>query len=100
MNSHRVKRSTKWKLTVFGVIALLAVGFWYLHQSPVKKQQMKQSKPLVQVEKIERADMMRHINLSGQTVAEHAVTLAPKYAGRVSEVRVKLGDMVRAGDIC
>ncbi|MBO6178338.1 MAG: efflux RND transporter periplasmic adaptor subunit [Selenomonadaceae bacterium] len=99
MNNHRVKRSTKWKLTVFGVIALLAVGFWYLHQSPVKKQQMKQSKPLVQVEKIERADMMRHINLSGQTVAEHAVTLAPKYAGRVSEVRVKLGDTVKAGDI-
>ena len=43
--------------------------------------------------------MTRHINLSGQTVADANIPLAPKYTGRVTEVRARLGDAVKAGDI-
>lgn len=56
-------------------------------------------KPLVQVLQLTRRDMMRHILLSGQTVAVADIALAPKYSGRIKEVRVELGDRVEEGQI-
>lgn len=96
---HKMKRSSKLKLVIFGFVAFIAALLLYSTQSSVKKQPMRHNNPLVQTQVIERQDMHRHINLSGQTVAENAVTLAPKYTGRVSEVRVKLGDTVKKGDV-
>ena len=96
---HKMKRSSKWKLIIFGVISFVAALFLYVNNSSVKKNPMRHSNPLVQTQVITRQDMYRHINLSGQTVAENAVTLAPKYTGRVSEVRVRLGDTVKKGDV-
>lgn len=96
---HKMKRSSKWKLIIFGVVSFVVVLFLYMHQSSVKKQPMRHNNPLVQTQNITRQDMYRHINLSGQTVAENAVNLAPKYTGRVSEVRAKLGDTVKKGDV-
>ena len=98
-NIHKIKRSSKWKLIIFGVVSFIVVLFLYLNMGSVKKQPMRRNNPLVQTQNITRQDMYRHINLSGQTVAENAVALAPKYTGRVSEVRVRLGDMVKKGDI-
>ena len=55
--------------------------------------------PLVKVQTVVRQDMMRHIALSGQTVADANIPLAPKYTGRITAVNVKLGDVVKAGQV-
>ncbi len=80
-------------------ILLFAAFSVYLQRDNSPKQGQRFNRPLVRAEEIRRADMMRHITLSGQTVAEADIALAPKYTGRVTEVYVKLGDRVRAGDV-
>ncbi|MDY6053297.1 MAG: efflux RND transporter periplasmic adaptor subunit [Anaerovibrio sp.] len=55
--------------------------------------------PQVSVMELKRGDMMRHIVLSGQTIADATVVLAPKYAGKVTSVNVQLGDKVKEGQI-
>lgn len=79
------------------VLALALYGF--LGKSANQKVKTGGGKPLVKVVTVTRADMMRHIDLSGQTVADANIPLAPKYTGRVTEVRAKLGDAVEAGDV-
>ena len=79
------------------VLALALYGF--LGKSAKQKVKTGGGKPLVKVVTVTRADMMRHIDLSGQTVANANIPLAPKYTGRVTEVRAKLGDTVEAGDV-
>lgn len=79
------------------VLALALYGF--LGKSANQKVKTGGGKPLVKVVTVTRADMMRHIALSGQTVANANIPLAPKYTGRVTEVRAKLGDTVEAGDV-
>lgn len=79
------------------VLALALYGF--LGKSAKQKVKTGGGKPLVKVVTVTRADMMRHIDLSGQTVADANIPLAPKYTGRVTEVRAKLGDTVEAGDV-
>ena len=78
---------------------LLAIVFYNHFHGDGEKQDMRRNRPLVRVEEIHRADMMRHVNLSGQTVADADIVLAPKYTGRVVEVYVKLGDRVHKGDV-
>lgn len=79
------------------VLALALYGF--LGKSANEKVKTGGGKPLVKVVTVTRADMMRHIDLSGQTVADANIPLAPKYTGRVTEVRAKLGDTVEADDV-
>ena len=79
------------------VLALALYGF--LGKSANQKVKTGGGKPLVKVVTVTRADMMRHIDLSGQTVADANIPLAPKYTGRVTEVRAKLGDAVEADDV-
>lgn len=57
------------------------------------------SEPVVEVMQVEKRDMMRHVVLSGKTVADANIALAPKYNGRVVEVNANLGDFVHEGDI-
>ncbi len=56
-------------------------------------------KPEVVVYTVQRQDMMRRISLYGETVAEANIDIAPKYTGRISEVCVSLGEVVKEGDI-
>lgn len=56
-------------------------------------------KPEVRVQEVKRQAMYKRIVLSGQTVAKAKVDIAPKYAGRIVDVRVELGEEVRQGDI-
>lgn len=55
--------------------------------------------PIVETYRIERKDMLRRISLFGETVSAAHIDIAPKYAGRITEVRVDLGDAVQAGDV-
>ena len=84
----------------FMLLALLAAVCLYMffrQDSSLGKKGVREHKPVVEVMTLQRADMSRHILLSGQTVAEADISLAPKYTGRVAEVLVDLGDYVEAG---
>ena len=91
------KKAALWGVACLAVLALALYGF--LGKSANQKVKTGGGKPLVKVVTVTRADMMRHIDLSGQTVADANIPLAPKYTGRVTEVRAKLGDAVEAGDV-
>lgn len=98
---HRFGKLNRRKLFLFGgLICLCLAGILYFSQNARKSQVAKESsRPQVQTYTVEKGDMMRHISLSGQTTADAAVSIAPKYTGRIVEVYVKLGDRVKAGDI-
>jgi multidrug resistance efflux pump len=80
------------------VLLAAALYLYFGHQKDVKKN-VRQGRPLVKVQTIVRQDMMRHIALSGQTVADANIALAPKYTGRIMQVCVSLGDEVKAGQV-
>ncbi len=87
---------------IAGIVCLLLLAFLLYHFVGSGKQatvKIKKGKPLVTVQTVVRGDMMRHIDLSGQTVADADIPLSPKYAGRITAVNVRLGDTVHEGDI-
>ena len=82
------------------ILALVLVSALYLYfrqGSEGKHPGAREHRPVVKTMILQRADLSRHILLSGQTVAEADIDLAPKYTGRVAEVLVQLGDAVEAG---
>ncbi len=91
----------KQKLLAGGIcMVLLAVAFYfYTGAGKVSEQQVHRGTPEVQVLAVERRDMMRHIVLSGQTVADASINLAPKYSGRITAVYADLGDTVEEGQV-
>ncbi|MCI7330927.1 MAG: efflux RND transporter periplasmic adaptor subunit [Selenomonadaceae bacterium] len=102
MVRHRLGNwSHQQKIMAVGILfILLCVGIYFAFASNKGvKVKVKHSRPLVKVVTLQRQDMMRHIDLSGQTVADANIPLAPKYTGRVREVCVQLGDHVQAGQV-
>lgn len=92
----------KRRLVVAGAVCLVLLALalrLYMGGGSQEKKKVAHGRPLVKVVTVARADMMRHIDLSGQTVADANIPLAPKYTGRITEVRAKLGDEVKAGDV-
>lgn len=81
------------------VLLLGLAAYFYSGSGKNLKPQVAKGNPLVHVKRVVRADMMRRVLLSGQTVAEANILLAPKYTGRILSVHADLGDDVRAGDI-
>ena len=100
---HRFSELKRRDMYIAGGICLVLLAcmvYIYTGQTGKKdKVNMEKGNPLVEVYKVERADKMRHIALSGQTVADAHITLAPKYSGRITAVQAKLGDHVKAGDV-
>lgn len=81
-------------------IVLVCVGMYaWFGSNKGTKVKVKHARPLVKVQTLVRQDMMRHIDLSGQTVADANIPLAPKYTGRITAVYVDLGDHVTAGQV-
>lgn len=80
-------------------VLLCAALFFYFGGSRGEKAVAPPGHPVVKVHMVQRADMMRRIVLSGQTVADAEIALAPKYTGRIAAVYAELGDRVQAGDV-
>ncbi|WP_415945814.1 efflux RND transporter periplasmic adaptor subunit [Selenomonas montiformis] len=80
------------------LLLMTACYFYFGHARTIKKK-IRRDLPLVKVQMIVRQDMMRHVSLSGQTVADANIPLAPKYTGRIMAVHVQLGDEVKAGQV-
>ncbi|MSV24855.1 efflux RND transporter periplasmic adaptor subunit [Selenomonas sp. WCA-380-WT-3B 3/] len=81
------------------LLLLMTACYFYFGQDRTIKKKIRRDLPLVKVQTIVRQDMMRHISLSGQTVADANIPLAPKYTGRIMAVHVQLGDEVKAGQV-
>ncbi len=84
---------------VICVALLVVAAHFYSGGAKGLKPQIAKGKPMVQTKKVVRADMMRRVLLSGQTVAEANIPLAPKYTGRILSVYADLGDAVQEGDV-
>lgn len=83
------------------LVLLLACSlYFYLRRGgEAEIPRAREHKPVVKALVLQRQDLGRHILLSGQTVAEADIALAPKYTGRVAEVLVDLGDKVEEGQV-
>ena len=93
--------SRKQKIIAGGIcLLMLAVALYvYLGAGQKNQQNVRRDVPVVQVQEVVRSDMGRHIVLSGQTIADASVSLAPKYNGRIAAVYADLGDWVEEGQI-
>ncbi len=88
------------KITIAAICICAVLGGFYLYISPSGEKADKRAiRPAVRAQEVVRQDMYRRIALSGQTVAKAKVDIAPKYAGKIVEVFVELGDAVEAGDV-
>ena len=99
---HNFTVTTKRQKLVVGGIALilLAIALYvYMGMGKDSMQKVRRNRPVVEVQEVVRADMGRHIVLSGQTVADASISLAPKYNGRITAVYADLGDWVEEGQI-
>ena len=99
---HNFTVTTKRQKLVAGGIALilLAIALYvYMGMGKDSMQKVRRNSPVVEVQEVVRADMGRHIVLSGQTVADASISLAPKYNGRITAVYVELGDWVEEGQV-
>lgn len=94
-NKHKAKL-----LVAIVVIAVLGLGVhMYQGKTASRSQKPGDIKPAVEVVTVARQDMVRGIDLTGQTVAEAQVDIAAKYTGKITQVNVKLGDRVTAGQV-
>ena len=93
--------SRKQKIIAGGIcLLMLTVALYvYLGAGQKNQQNVRRDVPVVQVQEVVRSDMGRHIVLSGQTIADASVSLAPKYNGRIAAVYADLGDWVEEGQI-
>lgn len=81
------------------LLLLIIAYFYFLQQGNGKKAKVSKGNPVVETYTVVRKDMMRHVSLFGQTVADANIAIAPKYTGRIMAVNVKLGDRVKTGDV-
>lgn len=87
---------------IIAIVLIAAIGL-ALHsfqtKNAAKNQRPGSLKPVVDVIPVGRQDMLKKIELTGQTVSESQVDIAAKYAGKITQVNVKLGDYVTEGQV-
>lgn len=100
---HSVDNLNKPSMKIAAIICVLIIVivcyFVFFKKNGEMKGTRPASEPVVEVMQVEKRDMMRHVVLSGKTVADANIALAPKYNGRVVKVNANLGDFVHEGDI-
>ena len=89
----------KWAAGGICFLLLAAALYFYMGLEKENVRKVRRNMPAVQVQEVVRADMGRHIILSGQTVADASINLAPKYSGRIAAVYADLGDWVEEGQV-
>ena len=99
--SFHFPKSPRAKAIAFGLIFLLACTAIYLysHSSTVQKVKGTAQNVSVTAYTVTRQDMKRKISLSGQTVPVAQVDISTKYAGKIADVAVNLGDVVAPGQV-
>lgn len=98
----RLLRSSNKIKVIIAIVLIAAIGLAvhsYQAKNAVKGQRAGDVKPAVDVVTVARKDMMKKIELTGQTVPESQVDISAKYAGKITQVSVSLGDRVTAGQV-
>lgn len=80
-------------------IALLLAFHNYQAKAVLKGPRSGDIKPAVDVLIVQRKDMLKKIELTGQTVPEAQVDIAAKYSGKIIQVNVELGQRVVPGQV-
>lgn len=93
----------QWLLVGTALTAIVILGMLFLPKvkSEPSKETLKDKevRPLVNVETIQRQNMLGRVTLIGQTVPDAQVDIVAKYAGRVKQVNGELGQKVSAGQV-
>ena len=99
--SFHFPKSPRAKVIAFGLIFLLTciAIYFYSHSSAVPKVKGTAQNVSVTAYTVTRQDMKRKISLSGQTVPVAQVDISTKYAGKIADVAVNLGDVVAPGQV-
>lgn len=99
--SFHFPKSPRAKAIAFGLIFLLTciAIYFYSHSSAVPKVKGTAQNVSVTAYTVTRQDMKRKISLSGQTVPVAQVDISTKYAGKITDVAVNLGDVVAPGQV-
>lgn len=99
--SFHFPKSPRAKAIAFGLIFLLTciAIYLYSHSSAVPKVKGTAQNVSVTAYTVTRQDMKRKISLSGQTVPVAQVDISTKYAGKIADVAVNLGDVVAPGQV-
>lgn len=101
MRERNFRKLPSKKVIAVGIVCMLALGvalYFYLGHGSNNKKKKSKGVPAVRVHTVVRGDMMRTIDLSGQTVADAVIELSPKYSGRIIKINAKLGSRVHKGD--
>lgn len=99
---HSLLANNKKKITLVSIAIFVLLFFAYrgiYAKNIVKGQRPEDTKPAVDVVTVQRKDMIRKIDLTGQTVPESQVDIAAKYTGKITQINVELGQHVSPGDI-
>ena len=81
------------------ILVVLLIGIYLLNHPQKASKTTANFTAVVQSYQVTRQDMVKRVTLSGATVPDAQVDLAPKYAGRITAINVNLGDHVQAGDV-
>lgn len=93
----RLLTTNKKKLGIIGIaiLAVLFLSYRGIYSKNIEKaQRPDNTKPAVDILTIQRKDMIRQINLTGQTVPKSQVDIAAKYTGKITQINVELGQQV------
>ena len=99
---HKFTNMTRKKMLIAGGVCLLLLAvalYFYMGTNKDTARRVRRNMPEVRAQEVMRQDMQRHIVLSGQTVADASINLAPKYNGRITAVYADLGDHVEEGQV-
>lgn len=105
MRHQRIKKLTKIQVfCIVGIILIIAAGvagflIYKQKTAAVKLNARAKMQASVDVAPVQRIDLIKRISLTGQTVPEAQIDVAPKYQGRVTAVNASLGQHVSAGDV-
>ena len=99
LKQHLLKNSNKTKIFIaIGVITILIVAFYgFKSKTVVTGKSAGALKPAVDVLTVVHKDMMKNIILTGKTVPVSQVDIVAKYAGKITQVNVDLGQSVSLG---
>lgn len=85
-------KQTKWILIGVGVVAVGGLG--YLQMQKAKKKGTE-----VRVEKVQKRDLVASVTASGQVTPRTKVDLSADITGKIVALNVKMGDMVKKGQL-
>jgi HlyD family secretion protein len=85
-------KQTKWILIGVGVVAVGGLG--YLQMQKAKKKGTE-----VRIEKVQKRDLVASVTASGQVTPRTKVDLSADITGKIVALNVKMGDMVKKGQL-